>query len=169
MDFFEHFGISRSFQPQLGVVKKAFLEKSREMHPDLNVHLLDVEKMEEMTAYNNEAYHTLSKETSLFPYLLGLHGFQLNHLTLTPEFLGEMMDINEEIAEIRLEQDHAAISKMADELENKKKALRLEVQAALDDYDKGLWDNSLSQIAQYCLKSNYLRRLTNNLTGLPEL
>ncbi len=139
------------------------------MHPDLNVHLLDAEKTEEMTAYNNEAYHTLSKETYLFPYLLGLHGVQLSHLTLTPEFLGEMMDINEEIAEIRLEQDTAAISKMAEELENKKKALRLEVQAALDDYDKGLWDNSLSQIAQYCLKSNYLRRLTNNLTGQPEL
>lgn len=169
MDFFEHFGIYRSFQPQPGVVKKIYLEKSRELHPDLNANLLEADKMEEMTAFNNEAYLTLSKESTLFPYVLGLHGIQLGDLTLTPDFLGEMMDINEEIAEIRMGQDLEAIDKMSAELENKKNALRLELQPALDAYDNGQRESSLPQIAQYCLKSNYLRRLTNNLLGQLEL
>lgn len=79
------------------------------------------------------------------------------------------MDINEEIAEIRMGQDLEAIDKMSAELENKKNALRLELQPALDAYDNGQRESSLPQIAQYCLKSNYLRRLTNNLLGQLEL
>ncbi|MBP6396480.1 MAG: hypothetical protein KA340_01280 [Saprospiraceae bacterium] len=169
MDFFEYFGVKRSFQPQLGVVKRVYLEKSRELHPDLNTHVQESENLEEMTAFNNEAYYTLSKEPSLFNYLLGLHGILLGDLNLSPEFLGEMMDLNEEIAEIRLEQDQQAIDKMTQAIEQKKEMLRQELQPVLDAYDAGDMVGSLPKIAQYCLKSNYLRRLTNNLAGQIEL
>ncbi|MBK7007320.1 MAG: hypothetical protein IPH36_01020 [Saprospiraceae bacterium] len=73
-----------------------------------------------MTAFNNEAYLTLSKESTLFPYVLGLHGIQLGDLTLTPDFLGEMMDINEEIAEIRMGQDLKPLTKCRQSLKIKR-------------------------------------------------
>lgn len=169
MDYFEYFGVARSFQPPLSVVKRVYLEKSMALHPDLNANHMDPGKMEEMTAFNNEAYNTLSKEASLFNYLLNLHGIQLGNMALSPDFLGEMMEINEEIAEIRMEQDLQAIDLMDRELQEKKIKLRQELQPVLDAYDNGDQEDALSAIAQYCLKSNYLKRLTQNLSGTPEL
>lgn len=169
MDYFEHFGIPWSFCPDLSLVRKKYLSISRSAHPDLNVSEFDNEQKEDLTAYNNTAYATLNSEDKLFPYLLQLHGISLNGVPLAQSFLLEMMEFNEEVEEIKLQGSPEAITKAENNIQLMQQELRASLQATLTEYEEGNKEEAIAEVANYCLKINYLNRLLSNLHGKREL
>ncbi len=102
-----------------------------------------------LTKLSTKLRYELSKERDTVKILqIRLHDFE-----------NEQLQKIEQIKKVRQQE----------ELEQKKEMLRQELQPVLDAYDAGDMVGSLPKIAQYCLKSNYLRRLTNNLAGQLEL
>ncbi len=168
MDYFEHFGIPRSFLPNLAHVRQQYLAISRNNHPDLDLATSDEEK-ERITAFNNAAYSTLTQEDKLFHYLLDLHGLKLSDLPLSSDFLMEMMELNEEIEELVSSGNETNKATMQDRLLSMKIELRAQLQDALTEYDLGNVTTITLEVANYCLKINYLNRLISNLKGQIEL
>ncbi|HRD06967.1 MAG: iron-sulfur cluster co-chaperone HscB C-terminal domain-containing protein [Saprospiraceae bacterium] len=169
MDYFEHFGIPWSFCPDLSLVRKKYLTISRTAHPDLNVSEFDSEQKEDLTAYNNTAYATLNNEDKLFPYLLQLHGISLNDVPLAQSFLLEMMEFNEEVEDIKLHGSPEALVQAEDKIRLLQQQLRSSLQATLTKYEEGNKEEAITEVANYCLKINYLNRLLSNLQGKREL
>lgn len=169
MDYFEHFGISWSFCPDLSLVRQKYLSISRTAHPDLNASDNDNEQKEDLTAFNNAAYATLISEDKLFPYLLKLHGISLNDVPLDQSFLLEMLDFNEEVEELKLQADPKALAQAENNIQIMKQQLRSALQATLAEYEAGNKEAAFAEVANYCLKINYLNRLLSNLQGKREL
>jgi Fe-S protein assembly co-chaperone HscB len=169
MDYFEHFGISRSFCPDLSLVRQKYLSISRSAHPDLNASDNANEQKEDVTAYNNAAYATLNSEEKLFPYLLHLHGISLNDVPLSQSFLLEMMEFNEDVEELKLQEKNEALLKAENSIQFMKQQLRSSLQAMLTEYEVGNKEAAIAEVANYCLKINYLNRLLSNLLGKQEL
>ena len=108
MDHFERLGLPRDPRPCPVQLEKAYLQKSRETHPDLqrgrgngvdreyDLHL-------EESAALNEAYRVLSRPWERFAYLVELYdpGVLERTKKLSPEFLMEAMEMGEAIEEAR--------------------------------------------------------------------
>jgi molecular chaperone HscB len=103
-DPFSMFGLPVSFAVDAAALEKAFLARARAAHPDF--HASDAatqEKAVEETSRLNEAYAILKTPIRRAEYLLdrlgGPSGAEVRDMP--PEFLMEIMDIREEIEEVR--------------------------------------------------------------------
>ena len=103
MDFFRLFGISPTLAPDPVAVKKRYLELSRLHHPDRAAGASAEAQLEALqtTAQINEGYRTLSDTDRTLAYVLKSHGILEDEekYTLPPDFLMEMMELNEAVDE----------------------------------------------------------------------
>jgi len=74
-DYYKHFGIEWSFDLDAAALKKKFLIKSREYHPDFHTDKSEAEQeaILAMSSYNNTAFKVLNDQNARFKYLLTLH------------------------------------------------------------------------------------------------
>lgn len=170
MKYFDFFGIPPSFFPDSKELRQAYLKQSRNFHPDF--HTLDPEKQaesEEKTALCNEAYTALNDFFRTVEYVLREGGYldQTGGQNMDPEFLMEMMEINEALMELQFDPDpeqrqtlHKQIESLTQDNENELKQLASE------------WNGSpehrviLEQIHQSWLRRKYLLRLKESLTNI---
>ena len=105
MDYFDFYEMAPSFQIDEVALKKLFLKKSREYHPDFFTMASEEKKNEILllSSKNNEAYKILSDLDKRMKYILEeknvLKGEGQDKLDQF--FLMEMMDINESIMELQ--------------------------------------------------------------------
>ena len=115
MDYFEIMGIPVSFQLDEDLLRKTYYENSKKYHPDFHTlsNQAEQEKALELSTINNMAYKTLSDFDNRFEYILELTGTieKGEKYELSPGFLMQMMDINEEIMELQLEYDTGRFDK----------------------------------------------------------
>ncbi len=109
MNHFELFGIPVSFQPDPLVLKKKFDELSRQYQHGFEAGPANEEQAEakEKSAYLNKAYEILQDQDLTINYVL-----KLKHLLPEgekyepdPQFLLEVMDLNEELMELELDEN----------------------------------------------------------------
>ena len=105
-DYFIFYELSPSFQIDSSLLKRKYIEYSKQFHPDL--HLDDIQMQTELmqlSAYNNKAYKTLKEDISRAQSLVDImHPSNSNHaIQLPQDFLIEMMDFNELIDEQAIE------------------------------------------------------------------
>ena len=103
MTHFERLGLPGRFSVDLDAVERAYLARSREVHPDFHG-LADADRQRaslEETAALNEAYLTLKDPFRRAEYLLTLFGGPTaqEEKNLDQAFLMEMMDLRERIEE----------------------------------------------------------------------
>lgn len=105
IDYFTVFGMERTFDMDNTDLSKIYKQLQKQLHPDL-FSLKSLEEQEissEWSAIVNDGYKTLQKPLSRALYLLELVGFPLEEdrscVVVSPEFLAEIMEINEELAE----------------------------------------------------------------------
>ena len=102
-DFFSFYGLPQTFRPDPALVRRQYYALSREHHPDRYAGSDDIKIAEtlQMSALNNEAYRTLSDADATFGYILRLHQIieEEESYKLPPEFLMEMMELNEAVDE----------------------------------------------------------------------
>lgn len=102
MEYFELFGLPVSFHIDTADLRKRYLKLSRETHPDFHSLSSDLEQaaaLDRSTRITN-AYNVLRDEEKRMKYILLQKGLleEEARVQLRPEFLMEMMDLNEAMA-----------------------------------------------------------------------
>lgn len=103
-DFFERLGLPRRFSLDPGELERAYLARSRAVHPDYHVAGPDTDLAAslELSAAVNEAYNTLKDPFSRAEYLLALAGDAPGPVAkLPPAFLAEMLEVRERVGAAR--------------------------------------------------------------------
>ncbi len=101
MNYFEWFEIPVSLKVDLQQVTRKFMEMQRKFHPDFHVGATeeDQQEMLEKTSELNKAYVMFKNPDATMMYFLQVKGYWSpdQKETLSPDFLMEMMDLNEKL------------------------------------------------------------------------
>ena len=168
-DYFGFFGLPITLSLDQALLRQAFLENSRKFHPDF--HTLATEEAQqhalEMSSLNNEAYKTLSDPDKRLQYVLKYYGFLQEGMEtpLPPEFLMQMMDINEKVMELEFEAAPGLYEEASQEIAAFEQELEHKASAVLQTWtarDGHLDDLKIAQ--EYFLKKRYLLRVKENLS-----
>lgn len=169
MDYFAFYDLPRHFFPDQERIRRAFLIKSRQLHPDYFSFSLSGEKQkaEELAGINNQAYQILKDEDKRLAHLLDLED-QLpeeGQAQLPQAFLMEMMDFNEALMELEFEPDPDKISGLHTELDQLAEHMKDEVIPVMESFDRNEAVD-LQPVVDYYLKKRYIQRLKANLAKL---
>jgi molecular chaperone HscB len=136
-DHFDRLGLPRRFLIDEAELERAYLARSRAIHPDYHLGASDAELSAslELSAALNEAYNTLRDPFSRADYLLTLEGGPAasEHKQLPGGFLAEMLEAREEVETAR--GDGAAVERLNQDFVRRAAAIRDEIAAAFARYE----------------------------------
>ncbi|CDW52625.1 Co chaperone protein HscB, mitochondrial [Trichuris trichiura] len=143
-DYFAFFDLPKTFDINLELLRNRFRSLQFSLHPDKFTKKSEKEKAfsEEQAAKINDAYFTLLKPLSRAIYMLSLRGCRMeegnNQTSVSPEFLMEVLEANEEIDSLNPvagSADEQRLREMKLQLVDKMKACeqRLEKAFSADD------------------------------------
>ncbi len=166
MNYFELYNLPVSFLPDQGEVKKAFYRLSREYHPDFYGQADEEEQavVLEKASEINRAYKVLTSPDETTRYVLTLKGLleEEEKYQLSPEFLMDMMDLNEQAMEIADETDAA---KLKESIFQHQKEIYEPVETIMANYQEGIsTEKELLQVKEYYFRKKYLNRILAGLT-----
>jgi molecular chaperone HscB len=168
-NYFELYNLSLTFHPDPAAVKSKFYELSRIHHPDRFVQADEHEKIESLriAAINNDAYKVLSNSDKTMGYILTIGGLleEEEKYSLPPDFLMEMMDLNEAISDFELEPDNDRARQQANEsLHSQLAQWNEDVEKLIKSFDEsGTSKELLLQIKDYYFRKKYLLRIKERI------
>lgn len=167
MNYFEIYGIEPSFTIDAAAVRKKFYELSRAYHPDFNGGGTATEQQEvlEKSAMINEAYKTLLNKDLLIKYILTSKGLlqEEEKYNLPPDFLMEVMDLNEQVMELD-KTDTTAVAALMATAKNLEKDLYEAIEPVMGNYSENTaTEKELLQVKDYYFKKKYLDRIISGL------
>jgi molecular chaperone HscB len=167
MNYFELYGIAPSFNIDTAAVRKKFYELSRTHHPDYNGGGTATEQQEvlEKSAMINEAYKTLLNKDLLIKYILTSKGLLLEEekYNLPPDFLMEVMDLNEQVMELD-KGDTTAVASLMATAKNLETELYEAIEPVMDNYSENTsTEKEMLQVKDYYFKKKYLDRIISGL------
>ncbi len=161
MNYFALFELLPTMNIDEGDLKRRYLLKSREYHPDFFTQASESEQLLaiRMTAEINTGYKVISEPQLRLAHILELHDVEVkgNNQALPQEFLFEMMDLNEriEIADSDTEKQTviAEVAEFEMQIED-------QVQDLLQMSDLSELSSAFAErLKSYYLKRQYLKRL----------
>lgn len=167
MDIFELFDIPVSLIIDTTVLKKKYFKLSRKFHPDLFINETTEIQDEALakTSEINNAYNILKDKYNRIEYILkSTKILGKSQQLLDPDFLMEMMDINEELASL----DDNFKSDLYDLNNNKVLALELNleknIQEILNQQEIDIQNvDLLNKLKGFYLKMKYIMRIKEKL------
>ena len=168
MNHFELFGIPLGFEIDQSLLKRKYYELSKQFHPDkftLHSEEEQVHALQKSTELN-KAYRVLKDKQSRIKYILEYLGVEFNegNEQVSQEFLMEMMDINETLMELKFDPDIEKQKETLHSINAIKTSLSDEIALVAQKLDfNNPSEEQLVQIKDYYLKSQYLKRLVQNL------
>jgi molecular chaperone HscB len=167
MNYFELFEIPVSLQVDKALVRRKYFELSKKYHPDyfVNTTSEDQQNALEVSALLNKGLKTFSNLDETICYVLKLKGVleEEEKYQLSPDFLIEMMEINEELADA----DENSPGPIVQKLMNIEKELYEPVQNIIENYKEGITtQKELLQVKDYYFKKKYLQRLYQQLNRM---
>ncbi|HMC99807.1 MAG TPA: iron-sulfur cluster co-chaperone HscB C-terminal domain-containing protein [Ferruginibacter sp.] len=159
MNYFELFDIPVSVRVDQTKLAQKYFELQKKFHPDFFAQSTEAEQAEalENSSAANKALKIFKNEDATIKYVLQLKGLleEEEKYQLPPEFLMEMMDLNEDLSE-----DSAL---QIQTLENQ---LHSEVAPIINSYnDASITYAELMQLKEYYYKKKYLQRILDRLAG----
>ena len=167
MNYFELFGMPVSLTIDKKYLRDTYFELQKKYHPDFFSTSDESEQNEmlETSSIVNKAFKTFQSDDETIKYVL-----QLKHLLeeeekyeLPPDFLIEMMELNEALMDVddsSLEETETKISQLQKELYDK-------VQNIIEYYNEdNTTDEQLLQVKEYYFKKKYLKRILERLDGM---
>lgn len=138
MTYFRLLHLDENFQIDLKKLNEMYIELQKRLHPDMFSTKSDTEQQlaEKQSALLNKAYFTLLKPLPRAIYILKLHGHEIGEGTtdMNPEFLMEILELNERIGESNTEDIEEIENEIASKIEENTKLLSDTFAAA--DFDK---------------------------------
>lgn len=171
---FEVFGLELSFLIDKQALKTKFYKLSREYHPDF-YSLESTEKQDEVMAMSgkiNTAYKVLNEDSLRIKYVLEvldlIGGDEKQELS--PDFLMEMMEINEEIMDAKMEANDDKLDAVKQQIDSFEATIDAELSKSIEFYENEVdRETNLKKIKEFYLKSRYLLRIKENLSTFARL
>lgn len=163
MKIFEIFTLTPGFQIDTAALKTKWLALSKQYHPDFLQNATEWEQADALQtlAEINKAYKLLQNKTQLIEYILAEKGlWQANEKQqLSPQFLAEMMEANEALAEAEMEDNSAATQQIFSQLEQTNHELETSMAAIFEKPLENCTQEELLQVKQYLYHKKYLARI----------
>lgn len=164
-NYFELFGIPETLQPNIAQVKKQFYTLCKQYHPDRLAMAEEGEREEGLkkAAIINEAYKVVCNQDRLMAYVLQLHAMlqENEQYKLPPDFLMEMMELNELMSDYEDDPQNEKLAKQLDiELNKYLEAWNEEVFVLINSFENAENKNQiLEKIKDYYFRKKYLLRI----------
>ena len=167
MNYFELFEIPISLQADKKYVQEKYFELQKKYHPDFFSNESEQEQAEvlEKSSMVNKAYKTFQNDDETIKYVLQLKELieEEEKYQLPPEFLIEMMELNEALAEV----DDSSLEETETKISQIEKLLYDKVQNIVEYYNEDTTTNEqLLQVKDYYYKKKYLKRILERLEGI---
>jgi molecular chaperone HscB len=161
MNYFELFGLPIGFQVDTKQLRAAFMEIQKASHPDKYAQgsAAEQEAALEQSSLANKGFTLLNQKERILPYVLELLGVLTpdEKYALEPDFLMEMMDLNE--AWMDADEDSAKQA-IFDQVAQIKKAIYAPIQTYMEmDQVDSISQEAMLQIKDYYYKKKYLDRI----------
>ena len=166
MNHFEIFGLPIQLKVNKTDLPKRFFELSRKFHPDFyaNSTPSEKEKALEITANLNKAFKTFQNEDDTMKYVLQLKGLleEEEKYQLPPDFLMEVLEINEKVMDA--EDDPDLKLHLQSAIDNLQTDIHEPVKEIIEHYQDGITtEKELLQVKEYYYKKKYLTRIRKEL------
>lgn len=161
MNYFALFGLPIGFQVDTNKLRAAFMDIQRASHPDKFAQSNSFEQEEalERSALANKGFSLLNSKEQILPYVLELKGIIIpdEKYALSPDFLMEMMELNEAWMDA---DDEKGKQSILDQI----KAIQNEILAPIQSYLEmdqidSIAQETMLQIKEYYYKKKYLDRI----------
>ena len=168
MTLFQLYNLTISFNPDKGLVKQQYFQLSRKYHPDIFSNGTDEEKEEalQLSSLINKGYKIFNNQDETIKYVLQLKGLLQDEekYALPNAFLMEMMELNEELMDAKMNEDEAT-------LENIKLAIHKFELLIYEPIKEIIESNSIDNIThekclevkEYYFKKKYLARILDGI------
>jgi len=169
--YFAFYELPEAFLLDEAALKRKYYQLSRELHPDFHAQSTPAEQAEalRLSTLNTDAYRTLADPDRRMAYLLSQHGLLeegSSQNQLPPDFLMEVMELNEQLMELEFDPDPTAVQNVSQEVTALSDTLDAGIQPVLAGYAQLPPDHrpaALGQVRTYYLKKRYLLRLRQQL------
>ena len=164
MNYFELFDIPISLYVDKGSIRSKFYELSRKYHPDFYSQSSEEEQSEvlEKSALLNKAFKMFNDAGETIKYVLQLKGLleEDEKYQLPKNFLMDVMDVNEQLMDAKMEGDDNLLQSIKEEIANLKIAIYEPVKSIVEHYKEGIsTQEELLQVKEYYFKKKYLDRM----------
>ena len=142
MDYFELFNIPVNLSVDKDSIKQKFYELSRKYHPDFYSQASEEEQavVLEKSAMVNKAFKTFNNAVETVKYVLQLKGLleEEEKYQLPKDFLMDVMDVNEQLMDAKMEGDETLLQSIKEEITNLKTAIYEPVKSIVEHYKEGV-------------------------------
>jgi len=169
MNYFELFEIPVQLKVDKASLPRKFFELSRKYHPDFFVNGSGEEQSLalERSAMLNKAFKTFQNPDETIKYVLQLKGLleEEEKYELPPDFLMEVLEINEELME--LGEDKSLLPNIELRITELQAEIYEPVKEIVEHYQEGaVSEKELLQVKGYYYKKKYLDRIRKQLNGM---
>lgn len=159
MNYFELFEMPVTLEIDPGKLAKKYFELQKKYHPDFYTQASEYEQEEalEISSQLNKALKVFKDRDETIKYVLQLKGLleEEEKYQLPPDFLLEMMELNEELSD----ESAARIASIEKELYS-------EIASIIENYnDERINEPELQKLKAYYYKKKYLKRILDRLAG----
>lgn len=159
MNYFELFEMPVTLEIDPGKLAKKYFELQKKYHPDFYTQASEYEQEEalEISSQLNKALKVFKDRDETIKYVLQLKGLleEEEKYQLPPDFLLEMMELNEELSD----ESAARIALIEKELYS-------EIGSIIENYnDERINEPELQKLKAYYYKKKYLKRILDRLAG----
>ena len=153
-----------SLQPDEKRVKQKFYELSRKYHPDFYTNESEAEQAQalELSSLVNKAYKTFQNKDAIIQYVLKEKGLLVEEekYELPPAFLMEMLELNEQLMDAKMEGDEVLMTAIHQQIKNGETEIYEPVKKIIEHYKEGVTtEEELLQVKAYYYKKKYLSRI----------
>ena len=114
----------------------------------------------------NKAYKTFNNPDLVIKYVLQSKQLleEEEKYQLPPEFLMEVIELNEQLAEAKMEQETSSLSNIKTEIDNIQSEIYEPVKDIIEHYKEGITTTEeLLQVKEYYFKKKYLNRILEGM------
>ena len=171
MNYFELYGLPVQMRVDRDYIRKTFYTLSRKYHPDFHTSAPKAEQAEilEKSSLVNKAFEVFQDPDATIRYVLSLHNLieAEEKYSLSPEFLMEVMDINEQL----MEMEPGAASESIDACEQQAVQLlsqiNQEAEPYIASYQSGITpEKDLLKVKDYYYRKKYMQRILDKIAQL---
>jgi molecular chaperone HscB len=167
-NLFTLYNLPLSFNPSKDLIKQQYFQLSRKYHPDFISNGTDEEKEEalEKSSLVNKAYKIFNNQDETIKYVLQLKNLlqEEEKYALPNDFLMEMMELNEELMDAKMEANQLIIDNCKLSIINYQLSIKKEIDniisaETIDNID----ETNLLKVKDYYFKKKYLNRILDSI------
>ena len=167
MNYFEIFGLPVQLRVDKSLLPKKYFELSKKFHPDFYSNATPGEQQHalEISANLNKAFKTFQNADETIKYVLKLKNLlqEEEKYELSPAFLMEVMDINEQLMDV----DQSAASNLRSAVSNLQQQIFEPVKEIIAGYKDGeTSETDLLKVKEYYFQKKYLHRIEQQLKAM---